>query len=77
MTNTFIDAKVDMPILSGAVLCSDGSNLVFGKDGGTLMKADGHKAGFIKRRGVYFMNIWVKKGLVRNKSTTFVRPCRA
>ena len=77
VSNTFVDADVDMPILSGAVLCEDDSNIVFAKAGGVILHPDGKESAFCKRRGVYFQKLMVKKSLVKPQEPVnpdFVRP---
>ena len=74
LSTTFVDADVDMPIMSGAVLCEDESDILITKNGGLILHADGRKSHFVKRRGVYFMQIWVKKALTQPADVGFVRP---
>ena len=77
VSNTFVDADVDMPILSGAVLCEDDSNIVFAKTGGVILHPDGKESAFCKRRGVYFQKLMVNKSLVKPQEPVnpdFVRP---
>ena len=61
----FVDADVDMPILSGAMICeggADGSDLSFNKMGGNIVDVrSGRNSQFIKRQGVYFIRLNVPK----------------
>ena len=61
----FYDAPVDMPIISIAEVSqegSDGSSTQFRKlDGFIEDNATHEKQHFVKRKGVYFMNIFVRK----------------
>ena len=71
---TYVDADVDMPILSVAMLCEDGSQVMCGKKGGVILHPDGERTRFHKRRGVYFLKMLVKKSLVKSNDMDFVRP---
>ena len=72
---TFVDANVDMPILSVAKLCEDGSRVLFNKKGGIIWNPEtGEKTHFVKRRGVYFLKLLVpKSSKVRRAETGFAR----
>ena len=74
LRTTFVDADVDMPIMSGAVLCDDNSDILFSRNGGVVLHSDGRQSRFIKRRGVYFMQLRVKKNMTRGSDTGFARP---
>ena len=69
-----MDADVDMPILSGSVLCSDGGSLAFNQTGGMVHNPNGEKDVFVKRRGVYFMKLWIPKEVAALPDVGFVRP---
>ena len=46
---TFVDANVDMPILSVVKLCEDGSRVLFNKKGGVVWNPEtGEKTAFVK-----------------------------
>ena len=74
-TTTFVDAPVDMPILSVAQICEDGHRVIFNKKGGVIWNSEtGEKTVFIKRRGVYFLKMLVPRSLVRTSDMDFARP---
>ena len=76
VVQTFEDADVDMPIMSVGELSSNGelgSNVLFGEhDGHIIDIKTSATSKFHRRRGVYFMKIYVPK----NKSIDpdFIRP---
>ena len=74
---TFIDADVEMPILSVAQVCKGGpmgSDACFRKRDGFIQdNATGQKTRFIKRKGVYFMRLLVPKDQSA-ANTGFARP---
>ena len=75
VTTTFVDALVDMPILSVAKMCEEGQRVIFNKKGGVIWNdATGEKTNFGKRRGVYFLKKLVPRILVRSSNMDFVRP---
>ena len=80
MTTVFQDADVEMPILSVALLSDDGTNgndLNFHRDGGTIhhSKQPGKVSKFVKRQGVYFIQMKVNKSLINpHNQTPFARP---
>ena len=74
MRTTFVDADVDMPIISGAVLYDDDNDIVFSRNGGVVLHADGRQSRFIKRRGVYFMQLRIKRPATQSIDTGFARP---
>ena len=59
----FYEAPVEMPILAVAELAKEeefGSEVRFGvKDGVIIDNLTGQRVHFVKRKGVYFMNIYV------------------
>ena len=65
---TFEDADVDMPILSVAELSTngiDGSSVIFRNQDGVLTDLNSNAASrFVKRKGVYFMKLYVPKDKV-------------
>ena len=76
VTQTFGDADVDMPIMSVGELSSNGtlgSTVLFNEHDGHIIdiKTDATSK-FYKRRGVYFMKIYVPKD--KNLSPDFTRP---
>ena len=76
VTQTFEDADVDMPIMSVGELSSNGtlgSTVLFNEHDGHIIdiKTDATSK-FYKRRGVYFMKIYVPKD--KNLSPDFTRP---
>ena len=76
VTQTFEDADVDMPIMSVGEISANGdkgSNVLFGEHDGHLIDIKTSATSkFYRRRGVYFMKLYVP----RNKSADpdFVRP---
>ena len=60
-----VDADVDMPILSGAMICEGGAagcGLTFNQDGGDITDfKTGKNSHFIKRDGVYFIRLRVPR----------------
>ena len=76
IVQTFEDTDVDMPIMSVVELAANGelgSNIVFSKTDGSVVdiKSDASSK-FIKRKGVYFMKIFVPRN--RSGTTGFIRP---
>ena len=62
----FVNAGVQMPILSIAKLSTE-HDTSFGLEGGELKhRVTGETVPFVKRGGVYFMQIAVKRSLVKN-----------
>ena len=76
VTRKFYDADVEMPILSVAELSqegSDGSDVRFRKRDGYVEDLASHQREyFIKRRGVYFMKLYVPRP--KNQASGFTRP---
>ena len=76
VTQTFEDADVDMPIMSVGELSSNGtlgSTVLFSEQDGHIVDIKTDAASkFYKRRGVYFMKIFVPKD--KNLSPDFTRP---
>ena len=74
---SFIDANVEMPILSVAQICeggAEGSEAFFRKKDGFIQdRSTGLKSRFIKRKGVYFMKLYVPKDQ-QKANQGFVRP---
>ena len=65
MTN-FINAKVDMPILSVAEICDGDATVKIGKVNGSITDgATGKVSAFVKRLGVYFIKLRVPKNLTQ------------
>ena len=66
---------VDMPILSGAMICEGGiagSNLSFNKSGGNIVDIrSGRNSQFIKRQGVYFIRMNVPREQVNSEDEVF------
>ena len=72
---TFVDADVDMPILSVAQISANGNDFYFNKSGGVITDSKtGVQSKFVKRRGVYFIKLFVDKQLGRLNNLDFVRP---
>ena len=76
IVQNFEDADVDMPIMSVTELATNGeqgSDVVFRKSDGAIVdiKSD-HSSGFVRRKGVYFMKLYVPKG--QRASPDFHRP---
>ena len=71
---TFVDAKVDMPIISVAKVVEDGGRIIFNKKGGTIIAPSGETSRFIKRRGVYFLKLMVQRTVALPANAGFVRP---
>ena len=71
----FYDAPVDMPIISIAEISREGesgSNTLFRqRDGFIEDNATNERQHFVKRKGVYFMKIFIKK---RPNEAGFGRP---
>ena len=76
ISTTFEDADVDMPILAVGELSANGergSNVLFGERDGQIIDIKTHATSkFYKRRGVYFMKLYVRKN--RNAESDFARP---
>ena len=75
-TRRFYDANVEMPILSVAELSDEGplgSDVRFRRTDGYIEdKESGMREYFVKRRGVYFTKLYVRR--VNDKNTGFARP---
>ena len=68
----FQNLEVEMPIVSVPMLCHH-SDVDFKKRGGTIRhRTTGEVSRFIKKSGVYFIKLKVKKALVTNDGN---RPC--
>ena len=65
LSQTFDDADVDMPIMSVGEISTNGelgSNVLFGeRDGYIVDIKTGATSKFYRRRGVYFIKIYVRK----------------
>ena len=76
ITQTFEDADVDMPIMSVGELSMNGelgSNVLFGeRDGHVIDIKTNATSKFYRRRGVYFMKLYVLKD--KTAEPDFVRP---
>ena len=76
IVQTFEDADVDMPIMSVVDLSDNGelgSDVIFQKTGGAILDVHAEKTSkFVKRKGVYFMKLFVPKNKVEH--TGFARP---
>ena len=79
----FEDIDVDMPILGVTSLAShwdNGSQVIFRKHGGEHIHLSNNKSSnFVKRRGVYFIKLSVKKDptdkpIIKNKKQGFTQP---
>ena len=76
----FVDADVDMPIMSVSQICeggSEGSDVVFDDLGGTITdRKSGRKTRFIERQGVYFLALMVRRSPDDSDGSDmdFVRP---
>ena len=58
----FEDADVDMPIVAINDLSKDDTEVTFRRSQSELVDVEtGRKSRFIKKRGVYFMNMYYKK----------------
>ena len=79
ITQTFEDADVDMPIMSVGELAANGemgSNVLFGeRDGHMIDIKTNATSKFYRRRGVYFMKLYVRKD--RRDEPDFARPGHA
>ena len=78
IVQTFEDADVDMPIMAVVELAEngeEGSDLVFRKNDGAMVDVKSEATSkFIRRKGVYFMKIYVPKN--RSSNMDFTRPGR-
>ena len=79
MTTVFQDADVEMPILSGALLSNigrSGSDISFHQNGGAITnKHSGQVSKFVKRQGVYFIQLKVSKSITSpDNGQPFARP---
>lgn len=78
MTTVLQDADVEMPILSGALLSNigrSGSDISFHQHGGAITNKPSSKVSkFVKRQGVYFIQLKVKKSVTSPDTQPFVRP---
>ena len=76
MKQTFEDADVDMPIVAVSELSTNGelgSNVIFGEQEGYVIDLETDATSkFYKRKGVYFMKLYVPKNKPNNMG--FVRP---
>ena len=76
ISQTFEDADVDMPIMSVGELSANGkrgSNVLFGERDGHIIDIKTHATSKLyKRRGVYFMKLFVRKN--RKAASDFARP---
>ena len=76
ITLTFEDADVDIPIVSVGELSANGelgSNVLFGERDGHIIDIKTNAASrFYKRRGVYFMKLFVRKNKIAEAG--FARP---
>ena len=74
ITQTFEDADVDMPIMAVTELSENGalgSDIVFRKTDGAMVDVESDKTSrFIRRKGVYFMKIFVPKSQKNNSDFT-------
>ena len=79
IVQTFEDADVDMPIMSVVELSSNGelgSDVVFRKSDGAILDVKSEIASkFVRRKGVYFMKLFVQRNRV--DPAGFARPGRA
>ena len=67
-TTNFINAKVEMPILSVAEICLGDATVKIGKNDGTITdEGTGKVSRFVKRLGVYFIKLRVPKTTVQPK----------
>ena len=75
---TFYQANVDMPILAVAELSQEGprgTEVRFYKNHGTAIdNASGKRQHFVKRSGVYFVKIYVRKHESNGSESGFIRP---
>ena len=62
----FVNANVQMPILSIAKLASEHDANFRQEDGDLVHRTTGNKIPFVKRCGVYFMQVAVKRSLLPN-----------
>ena len=61
-STTFVNAPVDMPIISVAEICDGDSDVNFTKQGGTIVDGStGKTSRFVKRLGVYFIKLRVSR----------------
>lgn len=79
MTTVFQDADVEMHILSGALLSNigrSGSDISFHQNGGAITnKHSGQVSKFVKRQGVYFIQLKVSKSVTNtDNGQPFARP---
>ena len=78
LSQTFEDADVDMPIMSVGELSANGelgSNVLFGKRDGYIIDIKTNATSkFYRRRGVYFMKLYVLKD--KQAESDFVRPAQ-
>ena len=76
IVQTFEDADVDMPIMSVVELSANGelgSDVVFRKSDGAILDVKHETSSkCVKRRGVYFMNLYVPRN--RADPAGFARP---
>ena len=66
----FVDANVDMPILSVAEISSHGSRFAFDEDGGEIVSMKGIRSRFVRRRGVNFIKLRVDRPTVQPQDET-------
>ena len=65
---SFVNASVEMPILSVAEICSGDATVRIGKTGGTITDEATNKVStFVKRLGVYFIKLRVPKKLTKTE----------
>ena len=76
ISQQFEDADVDMPIMAVVELAANGSKgsdvLFWQHDGALIDNATGKSSKIIKRKGVYFMKIFIPKSRVAHPD--FARP---
>ena len=79
----FEDIDVDMPILAVTCLAANGekgSQVIFRKQDGEIVDLSNNRSSnFVKRRGVYFIKLFIKKdqpskSIVKKKKPDFTRP---
>ena len=79
----FEDIDVDMPILAVTSLASNGDNgsqVIFRKHDGEIIDISNNRSSnFVKRRGVYFIKLFIKrdkpsKSILKKKKPDFTRP---
>ena len=77
-TTSFVDAPVEMPIMAVSEVSDSGAqgcDVRLGKKGGTVTDIATRATSRVwRRRGVYFLRLYVPKSQTEGRSMGFVRP---